>query len=96
MSTANNPNTKSLIEGAIKSTQGRFFTVVFRKRDGKLRKMNCRLGVKKYLKSGVSSTTSHYSNYITVFDMVAREYRTINLDTITEFSGNGTKLKVNS
>lgn len=91
----NKPNTKSLIESAIKSTQGRFFTVTFRKKDGKLRKMNCRLGVKKHLKSTAPSTTSHYSNYITVFDMVAGEYRTINLDTIMEFRGNGTILKVN-
>lgn len=92
----NTQNTKSLIEGAIKSTQGRFFTVTFRKKDGKLRKMNCRLGVKKHLKgSGNKSTTSAYDNYITVFDMVCREYRTINLDTITEFRGNKATIKVN-
>lgn len=91
--TLNTPNTKSLIEGAIKSTQGRFFTVTFRKQNGQLRKMNCRLGVKKHLKGG-KSTTAGYDNYITVFDMVSHQYRTINLDTITEFRGNRTVLKV--
>lgn len=90
----NNSLTKNVIESAIKATNGQFFTVIFRKKNGKMRKMNCRLGVKKHLRSGASSTTSHMSNYITVFDMVAREYRTINLDTIKEFRGNGTVLKV--
>lgn len=96
MSSLNKTNTKSLIEGAIKSTQGRFFTVTFRKQNGELRKMNCRLGVKKHLKAnGRPNPTAAYDNYITVFDVVAGGYRTINLDTITEFRGNGTVLKVN-
>lgn len=91
----NKTGTKSLIESAIKATNGQFFTVTFRKKDGKLRKMNCRIGVKCHLKSTASATTSHYRNYITVWDRPSKAYRTINLDTITEFRGNGTVIKVN-
>ena len=36
----------------IKDTKGAFFTVKFIKKDGTERIMNCRLGVKKYLKGG--------------------------------------------
>ena len=59
-------------------TNGRFFTIVFTKKNGQIRKMNCRLGVKKYLKNGANSS-SHIEKYITVYDMQARGYRNVNL-----------------
>lgn len=67
----------------IHKTKNSIFTVTFVKKDGSLRKMNCRKGVKKYLKgSGKPSTTHHIPKYITVFDMVKKGYRTINVTTI--------------
>jgi hypothetical protein len=65
----------------IKSTNGKMFSVTFTKKDGSIRKLNGRLGVKKYLKGGVN-TTAHMSNYINVFDAHKREYRKVNLDTV--------------
>ena len=39
----------------LQTTKGKFFTVEFVKKDGTLRKMNCRLGVAKDLKGGQNS-----------------------------------------
>jgi hypothetical protein len=65
----------------IQSTNGKFFTAVFRKKDGTLREMNCRLGVVKHLKGG-ENTKAHLDQYINVFDAQKGAYRTINLDTL--------------
>lgn len=62
--------------------------VKFVKKDGSIRDMNCRLGVKKHL-SGGSSTTKAYSNYITVYDMNKLGYRNINMETLLSFKING-------
>ena len=40
------------IQEIIAKTNGRFFTVVFKKKDGSYRTMNCRTGVHKHLKGG--------------------------------------------
>lgn len=74
-----------IFEGA---GSGQVFTATFVKKDGSVRDMNCRLGVKKHLKGG-ESTTAHISNLLTVFDMQAAEYRCINLDTVTSVRING-------
>jgi hypothetical protein len=74
----------------IKDTKGKFFTVTFIKRtDGSVRVMNARLGVKAYLKGGVLPYDPATKNLIPVFDIPKKEYRMINLDTIT-------KLKIGS
>lgn len=67
----------------IESTNGKIFTVHFRKADGTIRKMNCRLGVKIHLKGG-KCTTAGYDQYIAVYDVKSKGYRTINLDTLIE------------
>lgn len=71
----------------IQSTNGKMFTVCFIKKDGTERIMNCRLGVKKHLKGG-ASTTSHKKNLVTVYDVKAEGYRNINLDTIKWIKAN--------
>jgi len=76
------------------NTNGGFFSVLFEKKDKSFRKMNCRLGVKKYLKSNGSSTTSHIPKYITVYDMTKRSYRNINLETIQKIKFNGNEYKI--
>ena len=79
---------------SIKSLVGnKFFTVSFIKKDGTLRKMNARLGVKKHLKGGVSKYD--IDHLLTVFDMVKREYRTINLETITSLVFKGKNYTIN-
>ena len=70
----------------------KFFTVVFRKKDGTLRKMNCRLGVTKHLKGGTKGYDK--SNLVTVYDIVKKGYRTVNLDTLEEIKARGLKVTV--
>ena len=72
---------KAAIVNLINKTGGKVFTVSFTKKDGTLRVMNARTGVKSKLRGG-KSTTAHVPNLITVFDMKAGQYRCINTDTI--------------
>lgn len=75
------------IREMINNTNGKIFTVTFRKKDGSLREMNARMGVQKHLRSDgkVASTTSHISKYATVYDIKAKGYRNINLETLEKF-----------
>jgi hypothetical protein len=69
----------------IKKTNGRIFSVTFVKKDGTIRKMTARLGVKKDLKGvGLKFNPSERS-LVVVFDMHKRAYRMINLQTIITF-----------
>lgn len=74
-----------ILQGMVQATNGKFFTIVFLKKDKTERKMLCRLGVKKHLKGNGPSTTAHIDNYMTVYDVKSRGYRTINLDTVKNF-----------
>jgi hypothetical protein len=74
----------SLTNAILSLTNGRFFTVVYTKKDGTIRKMNCRTGVKRYVK-GVDVTSGHVSkrdDMLVVYDVKSNGYRTINRDTI--------------
>jgi hypothetical protein len=75
-------NKRQTILKAIKT--GKFFTIKFIKKNGELRELNGRLGVKKHLKGGELGYDPATFNYIIVFDVVAKGYRTINVDTVTE------------
>ena len=69
----------------IKKTNGLIFSVTFVKKDGTIRKMTARLGVKKDLKGvGLKFNPSERS-LVVVFDMHKRAYRMINLQTIITF-----------
>ena len=73
----------------IQQNKGKIFSCVFIKKDGSIRTMNCRLGVKKYIK-GTGKPISNTSNsYVTVFDLAIDSYRVINVDTITNISIGG-------
>ena len=63
---------------------GKFVTVTFVTKDGSTRVMNCRLGVTKALKRGVS--TLNVEKYITVYDMQKKAYRAVNRETILSIS----------
>ena len=69
----------------ILASNGKFVTVTFLKKDGTVRKMNCRMGVTKHLKGGESTLDA--DQYVTVFDMAKGAYRAINRDTIIEIKG---------
>jgi hypothetical protein len=61
---------------------GKIFSVTFVKKDGSLRKMTARLGVKKNLKGVGLKFDPAEKNLLVVFDMHKRAYRMINLKTI--------------
>lgn len=82
------------INSILAATEGKFFTVVFVKKDGSLRTMNCRTGVKKHLKGGVS--TLNASEYLTVYDMQAEGYRAVNYATIQSVTCNGVTIVNNN
>lgn len=71
-----------------------FFSVKFVKKDGSIRKMTARIGVKKHLKGGQKTYDSDSLNYLTVFDVQKKGYRTINLNTLRELKVKGKTLKV--
>jgi hypothetical protein len=74
------------------NTNGKFFTVTFKKKDGTIRTMNCRTGVAKALKGGKS--TIDHDNYLVVYEMASKGYRCINKDTIMHIAVAGEKAAV--
>lgn len=72
-------NSKELAS-IVASSNGRFVSVTFIKKDGTERTMLCRLGVTKYLKGGTSKLDAE--KYLTVFDVQKEQYRAINKETI--------------
>ncbi len=71
-------------------SDGGIFSVEFIKRtDGSLRKMVCRLGVKKHLKGGQKAYSTKAHNLLTVFDMENKGYRSIPVDAIQRLCVNG-------
>jgi len=67
----------------IQKTSGYIFKAVFRKRsNGVLRRMICRLGVRKYITGkGMNYNPKDYK-LLTVFDMIKQKYRMISLDSL--------------
>ena len=72
---------------------GKFFTIKFIKKNGMLRELNGRLGVKKHLKGGSLGYDPKTFNYIIVFDVVNEGYRTVNVDTVIELTCNKNKIE---
>jgi hypothetical protein len=68
----------------LQQSNGKFVTLSFIKKDGTQRTMNCRMGVTKALKGGVC--TVNLDQYVVVYDMAKKAYRSINKDTIVSVS----------
>ena len=62
----------------------KFFTATFIKKDGEVRWMYGRAGVKKHLKPNAKPRSYDPSElgYVTIWDMRKKEYRLLNLQTI--------------
>ena len=71
----------NLLKSMIKNTNGKFFTCFFVKKDGTLRKMTARVGVKKGLANN-GFVRGEKENLVCVYDMVAHDFRFINLSTL--------------
>lgn len=73
------------------TNKGQIFSVQFTKKDGTLRDMVCRLGVKKYLKGGKLKFDAKSMGYLPVFDMQKQAYRMINVNTLISAKINNEK-----
>lgn len=76
---------------AIYDSNGRFLTVEFMKKDGSLRKINGRLGVKKYLRGG--KATIDNNKFIIFYDLKNKGYRAINKESILSVCTTGLKIE---
>jgi len=75
---------------------GQFFTVEFIKKDNTLRRMNCRTGVKKYLVSNgrkIKTVSPLENGILKVYDLGAKAYRSINIDTVKTIKFSKIELK---
>jgi len=72
------------IEKVIDLLGDKIFTVTFVKKDGSIRVMNARRGVKKGVKGVGMSYNPTEKDLIVVFDMQKEAFRMINAKTITE------------
>ena len=79
----NRPSSDEMVK-MVKSSQGRWFSCTFIKKDGSMRVMNARIGCQKGIK-GVGRNFKK-ENLVTVFDAQAKEYRMINVDTMLTFN----------
>lgn len=73
------------------ATDGRIFSVEFKKKDGTIRKMTCRRNVRKGLTGKGMTYRPLGKGLMTVFDMNKGDYRMINLLEITKFTINKIK-----
>ena len=78
----------------ITDNKGSIFSVVFLKKDGTIRKMTCRLGVKKHLKGGRLKFNPIERALLVVFDMQKEAYRMINLETLMSINMKGVEYHV--
>lgn len=86
--------TREKIYQLLQEQDGKFFSVVFRKKNGQLRKINGRLGVTKYLRGGANKVMRYDNPYETVFECSALDYRTANLHTVEKVYANKCVYKV--
>lgn len=97
---------KDLVLGFIDGlTEGQIFSVVFEKRDGTLRRMQCKQGVTKFLKGGEYKGTN--PDIVRVFDTEAApkepmlvdgkeqrgDYRSFDATKVIRIRGGGSELK---
>jgi hypothetical protein len=69
----------------IQETKGKYFSVVFTKKDGSTRRMTARLGVKKGINGKGMSYDPNEKDLMVVWDAQKNDYRMVNLSTIISF-----------
>jgi hypothetical protein len=70
------------IQNLKRELKGRIFSATFIKKDGSIRKINCRLGVVKALRGGALKYNAEAINNLVVWDLKIKDYRTIPLDKL--------------
>jgi hypothetical protein len=74
--------------------EGKLFSVTFEKKDGSLRTMTARLGVRKYLTGGGSKFDAEPRGMVRVFSMRDKGYRTVTPAKITRIKAYGRVLNL--
>ena len=69
--------------------EGKLFSVTFKKKDGSLRTMTARLGVRKYLTGGGSKFDAEANGMVRVFSMGDLGYRTVTAEKIVRLKAYG-------
>jgi hypothetical protein len=74
--------------------EGKLFSVTFKKKDGSLRTMTARLGVRKYLTGGGSKFDAEANGMVRVFSMGDLGYRTVTAEKIIKLKAYGRVLNL--
>ena len=69
--------------------EGKLFSVTFKKKDGSLRTMTARLGVRKYLTGGGSKFDAEPRGMVRVFSIGDMGYRTVTTENIVKLKAYG-------
>lgn len=78
----------------LKNSKGKIMTIAYRKKDGTLRTINTRTGVKKDITGkGLTYNPDDYG-YVILWDLNKKAYRTVNLNTVTTLKGGGEIYKI--
>ena len=80
---------REMLRNLIKATNGLFFSIDFVTKKGEPRHLTMKDGVESalvYPKGQGSNNQEHCDNLITLFDINAGHYKTVNLDTVTKLS----------
>lgn len=72
----------------IEDTNGKFFTVTFQKKDGSIRDMNARIGVKKGQVGGVATYKANPNN-VGVYESNKGKYRCFNIERLMKIKFKG-------
>lgn len=74
--------TKENVRERIQELKGKIFSVSFTKKDGSIRDMLCRTGVKKHLRGGELKYNPIDKGLLTVWDLQKKGYRMVNLEAL--------------
>jgi hypothetical protein len=88
--------TASVAQSILRNTNGRFFSVIFKKKDNTTRRMVARLNVKKNLVGGVLPYNPQQYDLLPVFDVEIGQYRMVNLSSLISFRSGGVAYNVES
>ena len=85
---------KAKVLDEINENKGKFFSCEFTKKDGSIRKMHGRTGVKKCLKGGVNKVQKKSNSLLTVWDRREEDYRTLNISSMSKLTIRGISYRV--
>jgi hypothetical protein len=72
------------IGALLERQRGKFVAIDFVKLDGSNRKIVGRFGVEKHSQGGENKVATPDRTYLTIYDVIAKGYRTVNLETVAK------------